>query len=311
MVSAIEFPDWLRVSPQVRGAIRERRTVVCLESAVITHGLPPGDNLRAARMMEAAVRSAGGVPATVAVIGGEIRLGLTQGELAQLAESEGSIKAGKRDLGLAVARSLSAGTTVSASMYVARAAGLPVLSTGGIGGVYPGPSGDVSMDLPELGRTPVAVVCSGAKSIMDLPRTLEWLETVAVPVLGYGTSEFPAFYSSSSGLPVPLVMGSAQEIARFMRTHWQLGLKSGILICVPPPAAEAIPWGQVQAWIRTADADSRRVGVHGSELTPYLLRSLAEQSDGATLRVNMALLENNARLACDIAQAFNEDQVPG
>jgi pseudouridine-5'-phosphate glycosidase len=310
MLGALEAPDWLHVSPEVRGAIRERRAAVCLESAVITHGLPPGDNLQAARMMEAAVRSAGGVPATVAVIDGEIRLGLNHDELARLAESGSSIKAGKRDLGVAVARSLSAGTTVSATMYVAYSAGLPILATGGIGGVYPGPSGDVSMDLPELGRTPVAVVCSGAKSIMDLPRTLEWLETAAVPVIGFRAAEFPAFYSSASGLPVPLVMGSAGEIAQFMRTHWQLGLRSGILICVPPPAPEAIPWEQMQAWIRTADADARRAGVHGKELTPYLLRALAQLSGGATLRVNRTLLENNARLACEVAVAFSEVQTP-
>jgi pseudouridine-5'-phosphate glycosidase len=297
-------PEWLRFSLEIRQALLKGNAVVALESAVITHGLPPGRNLSVARRVEGAVRSSGGAPATIAVIEGEICVGLTAEALEHLAEAEAPLKAGKRDLGLAVTRSISAGTTVSATMFVARAAGLPVLSTGGIGGVHPGASGDVSMDLPELAQTRVAVVCSGAKSILDLPRTLEWLETASVPVIGFRTPELPAFFSTSSGLPLPVVMHNAQEVADFMRTHWRVGLQSGLLICVPPPEELAIPWGQVQEWIRGADAAARREGVQGKELTPYLLRSLAEQSRGATLQVNEALLANNARVACDIARAF-------
>lgn len=307
MVTTPQPADWLQISPTTQAALLGGNAVVALESAVITHGLPAGHNLGAACQVEAAVRSGGGVPATIAVIEGGIRVGLTDQELARLAEDETSIKAGKRDLGLAKARSLSAGTTVSATMFVANAAGLPVLSTGGIGGVYPGASGDVSMDLPELAQTPVAVVCSGAKSIMDLPRTLEWLETAAVPVIGFRTAEFPAFFSSASGLRLPVVMRSAEEVAGFLRCHWKLGLRSGVLVCVAPPPEEAIPWDQVRDWTRAADSAARREGLQGKELTPFLLRSIAQQSGGATLRVNKALLENNARVACDIARALAAD----
>lgn len=276
-----------------------------LESAVITHGLPPGENLRTARAVEHAIRSAGGVPATVGVIHGEIRLGLDDGALEHLARSEAAIKAGKRDLALAVSRSLSAGTTVSASIYVTYCAGLRVFSTGGIGGVHPGDTGDVSMDLSALASTPVAVVCSGAKSILDLPRTLEWLETAGVPVIGWRTDEFPAFYSVSSGLSIDARMDSAGEVARFLRSHWRMGLQSAVLICVPPPASVAVPERAAESWLAEAQQAAREIGVKGKHLTPFLLKALVEHSEGATLAANKALLENNARVASEIARALS------
>jgi pseudouridine-5'-phosphate glycosidase len=278
--------------------------VVALESTVITHGLPEPVNLELARRLEAEVRGAGAVPATVAVIDGRICLGVTTDELERLALSRSLMKISRRDLGTAVAQHGTGGTTVAATMIAAHAGGVQVFATGGIGGVHRGTSGDVSADLPELSRTPVVVVCAGAKAILDLPRTLEWLETAGVPVLGWGTDKFPAFFTRSSGLPVSAKVKNAAETAALIRTHWGMGLHSGVLVCVPCPEEVSVPAEKVELVLRTALQQAESEGVRGKQVTPYLLSRLADLSGGGTLRANLALLRNNARVAAEIARAF-------
>ncbi len=298
------MPDWLHVLPEVQSALRDGLPVVALESTVITHGLQRPANLELARQMEADIREAGAIPATIAVLHGRVRCGLDDDELQSLALASGVEKINRRDLGPATSAGASGGTTVSATMLVAHAAGIRLFATGGIGGVHRGTSGDVSADLPELARTPVAVVCAGAKSILDLPRTLEWLETAGVPVIGFGTGEFPAFFCRESGLPVSARVESASEAAQALEAHWDLGLGSGALVCVPCPAAEALPAERVETALARALNEAELAGVAGKELTPFLLSRLAEQTGGATLRANLALLRNNARHAAEIAQAL-------
>jgi len=288
----------------VAAALASGRPVVALESTVITHGLPEPVNLELARRLEAEVRSAGAVPATVAVIDGRICLGVTTDELERLALSRALMKISRRDLGTAVAQHGTGGTTVAATMIAAHAGGVQVFATGGIGGVHRGNSGDVSADLPELARTPVVVVCAGAKAILDLPRTLEWLETAGVPVLGWGTDEFPAFFTRSSGLPVTAKVRNAAETAALIRTQWGMGLRSGVLVCVPCPEEVAVPAEAVESVLRTALRQAEVAGVRGKELTPYLLSRLVDLSGGETLRANLALLRNNAHVAAEIARAF-------
>jgi pseudouridine-5'-phosphate glycosidase len=297
-------PPWLHVHPEVAAALASGRPVVALESTVITHGLPEPVNLELARRLEAEVRGAGAVPATVAVIDGRICLGVTTDELERLALSRSLMKISRRDLGTAVAQRATGGTTVAATMIAAHAGGVQVFATGGIGGVHRGSSGDISADLPELARTPVVVVCAGAKAILDLPRTLEWLETAGVPVLGWGTDEFPAFFTRSSGLPVSARVSSAAEIAALVRTQWAMGLHSGVLVCVPCPEEVSVPADKVETVLRTALQQAEAEGVRGKQVTPYLLSRLADLSGGGTLRANLALLRNNARVAAEIARAF-------
>ncbi len=299
-----ERPAWLHVHPEVAAALGSGRPVVALESTVITHGLPEPVNLELARRLESEVRGAGAVPATVAVIDGRICLGVTTDELERLALSRSLMKISRRDLGTAVAQRGTGGTTVAATMIAAHAGGVQVFATGGIGGVHRGSSGDISADLPELARTPVVVVCAGAKAILDLPRTLEWLETAGVPVLGWGTDEFPAFFTRSSGLPVSAKVKNAAETAALIRTHWGMGLHSGVLVCVPCPEEVSVPAEKVELALRTALQQAESEGVRGKQVTPYLLSRLADLSGGGTLRANLALLRNNARVAAEIARAF-------
>jgi pseudouridylate synthase len=296
------IPPWLSISPEIASALSAGRPVVVLESTVITHGLPRPINLELARRMESEVRAAGAVPATAAVLGGEIRLGLSAEELEQLALAEPVRKVSRRDLGLVRARHEAGGTTVAASMIIAHAAGARVFATGGIGGVHRGQAGDISADLPELARTPVAVVCSGAKSILDLPRTLEWLETAGVPILGWQTAEFPAFFTRGSGLPVDARCDAVDEVVTILRAHWGSGLSSGVLVCVPCPAESEVPAAVVEAALTAALAQAEAAGVSGKALTPYLLEQIALTTEGATLRANLALLRNNARVAAEIAR---------
>jgi pseudouridine-5'-phosphate glycosidase len=303
-VVPMDPPSWLHVHPEVAAALASGRPVVALESTVITHGLPEPVNLELARRMEAEVRSAGAVPATVAVIDGRVCLGVTTDELERLALSRSLMKISRRDLGTAVAQRATGGTTVAATMIAAHAGGVQVFATGGIGGVHHGTSGDISADLPELARTPVAVVCAGAKAILDLPRTLEWLETAGVPVLGWGTDEFPAFFTRSSGLPVSAKVKNAAETVALIRTHWAMGLRSGVLVCVPCPEEVAVPAEKGEAVLRMALQQAESEGVRGKQVTPYLLARLADLSGGGTLRANLALLRNNARVAAEIARAF-------
>ncbi len=294
--------SWLQIHPDVRTAITEGRPVVALESAVITHGLPRPINLELARRMASEVQASGAVPALTAVQDGVAKVGLTTEELERLSLSDDAQKISRRDLGYARSAGHTGGTTVSGAMILAEAAGIHVFATGGIGGVHPGDTMDVSADLPELARTSVAVVCSGAKSILDLPRTIEWLETVGVPVIGYGTDEFPAFYSRESGLPVSARVDTPDEMSSLLRAHWEVPGSAGIVITVPCPESEAIPFAEVQNALRKAETEAHNVS--GAELTPFLLSRMSEHTGGRSLSANLALLRNNARVAAEIAVAL-------
>ncbi len=298
------WPSWVEPHPEVIGALSNRRPVVALESTVITHGLPQPVNLELARRMEAEVRSAGAVPATVALIDGRVRVGLSAAELERLALSSGARKVSRRDLGTAMSRHESGGTTVAATMIAAHAVGIRVFATGGIGGVHRGDAGDVSADLPELARTPVAVVCAGAKAILDLPRTLEWLETAGVPVIGWGTDEFPGFFTRSTGLRVSARVDQAAEAADILRAHWEVTRAGGALICVPCPEDIAVEASAVEPLLQRALAQAQAERITGKELTPFLLSRLAELTGGETMRANLALLRQNARVAAEVAIAL-------
>lgn len=292
------------VAVAVAAALSRGEPVVALESTVITHGLPWPANLETAQAMERVVREAGATPATVALLGGEIRVGLSDAELERLARQGGAArKVSRRDLGLTVARGEDGGTTVATTMWAAHRAGIAVFATGGIGGVHRRHPFDVSADLPELARTPVLVVCAGAKAILDLPLTLEWLETHGVPVLGWQTTEFPAFYSRDSGLPVDQRVANAAEVAAFWRAQRRLGL-GGALLTVPVPEEFAEPSAEVEKAIAEALDAADAQGVRGRAVTPFLLERVAALTEGASQRANRALLEHNARVAAEIATAL-------
>lgn len=296
--------DWLELSAEVEQALLAAAPVVALETAVVTHGLPRPINLETALALEGEVRRAGAVPATIGVVEGKVRVGLSRHELEHLATASDVVKVSRRDVGLARAHGLDGGTTVAATMLIAHAAGIRVFATGGIGGVHRGASGDVSADLPELARTPVAVVCSGAKAILDLPRTLEWLETAGVPVLGWRTDEFPAFFATSSGLPVCARVDDAPSAAAVVRAHWSTEVDSAVVIAVPCPVSDALPQRLVEAALAEAMDRAERAGIRGKEVTPFLLAHLAKTTEGATLRANQALLRHNAAVAAQIASAL-------
>ena len=296
----------LHIHSRVKEVLRQRLPIVALESTVIAHGLPFPHNVETALSLEEIVRQAGAVPATIGVIGGVLRVGLSPEEIKRLATSRNVRKVSRRDLPLVVARQEDGATTVAATMWIAHQAGIRVFATGGIGGVHRGHSFDVSADMPELAQTPVAVVCSGAKAILDLALTLEWLETHGVPVLGYGTDEFPAFYSRSSGLPVDGRVDTPQEAAAVFRAQRALGLPAGLLITVPVPAEAELPAEVMEAAIAGALAAAEARGLRGKALTPFLLAEVSQRTGGASLRANLALLENNARVAAQIAVALAE-----
>jgi pseudouridylate synthase len=298
---------FLAVADEIRDALDAGRGVVALESSLIAQGLPVPDNLQTALAAEAAVREGGAVPATVAVEDGRVVIGADHALLERLADPDRAVaKAGSRDLGPLLAARTLASTTVSATMHVAHPAGIATFATGGIGGVHRGAASsfDVSSDIDELAATPVAVVCSGAKSILDLPATLELLETRRVPVVGYGTDELPAFYSTTSGLRVPHRVDGPDAAAAAIATHRSIPGAGGILIVQPPPADLAIDRDEVEGWIREATADAERRGVRGSAVTPHLLGYLARVSGGRTLRVNIGLIVANARTAGAIASVL-------
>ena len=302
------LPDWLTASEEVKEALEGRHPVVALESTLIAHGLPWPVNVETAREAEAAVRTAGAVPATIAVWHGTPTVGLSTSQIEELARAEGVMKASRRDLGAAVAGKGLAATTVSATMAIAHAAGIRVFATGGIGGAHRGIPGaveawDISSDLTELGRTPVLVVCAGAKSILDLPRTLEILETLGVPVLGYRTDAFPAFYVRSDPavpLPVSSRVESAAEAAGTFNAHARLG-GGGAVLAQPCPPEAAIGFEEFNAALHEAEADASRTGITGAKVTPFLLKRIAELTGGKTLAANRALIVNNARLAAEVA----------
>lgn len=301
------MPDWLVLSDEVRDALDAGRPVVALESSLIAQGLPVPHNLDTAMRAERAVREAGAVPATTAIEDGRLVVGADEALLRRLADPERRIaKAASRDIGPLLAGGDLASTTVSATLRAAHVAGIAVMATGGIGGVHRDAARtfDVSSDIDELAATPVAVVCSGAKSILDLPATLELLETRRIPVLGYGVDELPGFYSVGSGLPLAHRVDTPEAAARAVAAHRSVPGAAGMLVVQPPPADLAIEASEVEAWIRDALAAADEGGVHGGALTPHLLASVARASGGRTLRVNVALIEGNARTAGRIASAL-------
>ena len=296
----------LKIADEVRDAIAARRAVVALETTIVTHGMPYPENLATARSLESEVRAGGAVPATIAVMGGAVRVGLADAELECLATTKGVLKLSRNDLAYAIATGQPGATTVAATMICARLAGIRVFATGGIGGVHRGAesSFDVSADLEELARTSVAVVCAGAKALLDLPKTLEYLETRGVPVIGYGTSEFPAFWSRSSGLPVPLRLDSIAEIARLLDLKWSLGLEGGAVVANPAGVADEIPREEMEPYIEAAVRAAAARGISGKGVTPYILSRLVEITGGRSLKANIALARGNARVAAALASAW-------
>jgi pseudouridine-5'-phosphate glycosidase len=300
----------LDIQPEVAAALKNHRPVVALESTLISHGLPWPINLETARHAEKAVREDGGIPATIAVLQGRPTIGLSDSELEMLARHGGILKASRRDLALAAAQSRTAATTVAATMFLAHLAGIRVLATGGIGGAHRPPANpwDISSDLFELVRTPVAVVCAGAKSIVDIPRTLEILETLGTPVIGYRTNEFPAFYVRSSGRPVSACVETPEEAAKVCNAHWQLS-GGGIVLVQPVSPELALEPAEFEPALAQAEKVAEKANIHGSALTPFLLARLAEITKGKTAKANQALIIENARLAARIAGSIPLNQV--
>lgn len=296
----------IHLSEPVAAAQAEGRAVVALESTLITHGLPYPINVETAVAMEDAVRSAGAVPATIAVLSGRITVGLSTDEIEHLGSLPGGSvrKCSRRDLPIAVGLGENAATTVAGTMIVAHMAGLRVFATGGIGGVHRGQPFDVSADLIELGRTPVAIVCSGAKSILDLPLTAEVLETQGVPIIGLGTDKLPAFYTRSSGLAVDTCIESPIEAAKIIAAAQRLGMNSGMLFAVPVPEADELPYAEAETAIEQATAEAAAQGIHGKAITPFVLGRVLALTEGRSRRANTALLINNARVAGEIAVAL-------
>ena len=310
MLSAVG--ETFEVRPGVAEALAAGRPVVALESTVVAHGLPRPSNLEAAMAMEERIRREGGEPATIGVIGSRVVVGLSASEIRELATRDGVAKVSRPDLAAVVSSGAVGATTVAATAWAAGRAGIRLMATGGIGGAHrPAaaggpPSWDVSTDLPELARTPVAVVCSGAKVILDLERTLEQLETYGVPVVGIGTNEFPAFYARRSGFELTHSVAGPAEAARLLAAHWELGAGSGVVLAQPPPEAVAMELEEVERLVERAVEEAGERGVRGKALTPFLLARMAELSEGETLRVNRALLEANAGLATRIAKAWRD-----
>ncbi len=300
----------LTLGDEVAQALAAGRPVVALESTIVTHGMPYPRNLETALGVQDVVRAHGAVPATVALVEGVPRVGLPDADLEKLAAGEGVAKASRRDLPALVAAGRSAGTTVAATMYLAHLAGIPIFATGGIGGVHRGAETtfDISADLDELASTPVTVVSAGAKSILDLPRTLEVLETRGVPVVGFGTDEFPAFFSRSSGLPVDARVDTPEELAAVLRAHRRLGMRGGVLVANPVPAADALAPEEIDAVVDRAVAEAERAGVGRRELTPYLLARVVELTGGRSLAANVALVRDNARVAALTAMALSRTE---
>ena len=286
---------------EVAHALNLNLPVVALESTVITHGLPRPQNLQLARAMEKQARDAGAIPATIALLDGSIRVGLSDAELTRLAGSTSALKVSHRDFATAIIKKMDGGTTVAGTLFAAYQVGIQVFATGGIGGVHKESAFDISTDLPALAKTPLVVVCAGAKAILDLPATLEYLETMGVPVVGYQTDEFPAFYSRESGLKVSARLDSPKEIAEFAQAHWHLGMRSAVLVTNPIPAVDAIPMSEMQPMIEQASAEVIQQGIHGQKLTPFLLSRISELTQGKSLKANLSLLLNNASLAAHIA----------
>jgi pseudouridine-5'-phosphate glycosidase len=306
--AAVSLPPHFLASPDVERALRLKLPLVALESTVITHGMPQPQNLQLAREMEAAIRLQGVTPATIAVLDGRIHIGLVDEELVRLARAKSPLKVSRRDFATALFRRGNGGTTVAGTMFAAQRAGIQVFATGGIGGVHKEHPFDISADLRALAEIPMVVVCAGAKAILDLPATLEYLETSGVPVVGFQTDEFPAFYARESGLKVSVRLDSVEEIAEFSRAHWSLGLPSAVLVANPIPAGNALPKSALDPVIARASKEAQAGKVHGQALTPFLLQRINELTNQDSLRANLALLLNNARLAARIANSFSANR---
>jgi len=311
--------DWLKLHPEVANALKSGHPVVALESTVIAHGLPYPRNVQTALRLEEIVREEGAVPATIGLIAGQVVVGLDHPQIEHLATAEGVRKVSRRDLPIVLAGKLDGATTVATTAWAAQRAGVQVFATGGIGGVHRSGSRkveggtpiadsflstDVSADLPELAGTPVLVVCAGAKAILDLPATLEWLETHGVPVIGYRTGRFPAFYNRDSGLPVDLCAETPGQVAELFRAQRRLGLPGGMLVGVPVPEEFELPADQMEAAIEQALAEAQAQGIRGKAITPFLLARISALTGEASLRANLALLENNSRVSAQIAGAL-------
>jgi len=292
-------------SSQVKKAKNQQSPIVALESTVITHGLPQPKNYEVALAMENEVLKENATPATICLMDGAIRVGIDNNELKTLSQVTNSVKVSRKDIAYAISFGLNGGTTVSGTMTVAHAAGIKVFATGGIGGVHRGNSFDVSSDLPTLAQIPMIVVCSGAKAILDIPSTKENLETNGVPILGYKTNELPAFYSIHSGIKVDYQVNNAEEIVSIALNQWKLGLSSALLVTVPPPSNLEIPASQVEAQIKEALEEAKKNNITGPAITPFLLLKVNEKTKGKSMRVNIALLKNNARIAAKIAVALS------
>jgi pseudouridylate synthase len=294
----------INFSDEASTALHENRPVVALESTVIAHGLPFPQNIETAQRCEAAVREGGSVPATIAVFDGEFCVGLSAGQIERLASGRSVRKISRRDLPIAVGNRLTCATTVATTAFIAHRAGIRVFATGGIGGVHRGYSADVSADLPELAQTPVTVVCSGAKAILDLPATREWLETHGITVLGWQCDEMPAFYSRESNLPVDQRVDTAEQAGAIIRARDELEMRGAVLVTVPVPQEFAIPADELEAIVSVALRRAGAENISGKAITPFLLSEMSQATEGRTLAANIALLENNARVAGEIAAAL-------
>lgn len=298
------FQELIVTSNEIKRAMGISLSIVALESTVLTHGLPRPQNLQLAHDIEHAVREEGATPATIAFIDGTLHIGLSESEIARLANENGVYKVGPRDFAKVISQQACGGTTVAGTMFACKHANLKIFATGGIGGVHRESSFDISADLQALATIPMFVVCAGAKAILDLPATLEYLETMSVPVVGFGTDEFPAFYSRSSGLDVSIRLDRPQEIVDFALAHWGTGMQSAVLITNPVPSADAISRAEMDPIIDQASKEAKDQSIHGQKLTPFLLQRINELTKGRSMQANLALLLNNARVAAQIAHAW-------
>lgn len=300
------FEELIITSNEVKRAANISLSVVALESTVLTHGLPRPQNLQLANDMEHTIRAEGATPATVAFLDGYLHIGLNEGEIERLANERKVYKVGPRDFATVISLGASGGTTVAGTMFACKHANanIKIFATGGIGGVHRESGFDVSADLQALATIPMIVVCAGGKAILDLPATLEYLETMSVPVIGYGTDEFPAFYSRESGLDVSIRLDTPKEIVDFARAHWSTGMQSAVLVANPVPGTDAIAGSEMEPIIEQSSREAQEKEIHGQQLTPFLLERISDLTKGRSMRANLSLLLNNARLAAQIAHAW-------
>lgn len=298
--------NFIEYSSEVRQAIENKQPILALESTIITHGLPYPHNLETAISLEKITRENNVTPATIAVLNGKIKIGLSQNELEHLSRDKNVRKVSRRDLAYAISQNISAGTTVAATLFCAAKTGIKVFATGGIGGVHRGDDFDISADLIELARNPVAVICAGAKAILDLPRTLEFLETFSVPVVGYRTPVLPAFYTDTTDYSLPASVNDVRSLVNMLQTHWQLGMSSGVLVTNPIPVEFAIRAEKIEPLIAKAIKQAIEQNICGKELTPFLLSEIASSTQGESIQANIALIENNVRLGAQVAATLND-----